>query len=344
MAMISVVVPVYNSELYLEKCISSILGQTYTNLELILVDDGSVDSSPTICDRWSEKDGRVRVLHKKNGGISNAVFDGVMISKGEYIGFVDSDDWIQENYYQTLYENLLECQADCVGCGHTDFSKDEQTTFCGDYKTVVLSAEEIEEKILRPFWEECINLNRDWSVSRWDKLFRADKLKACIYQTTHDLSIGEDTEMNLLYLPLCERVVFLKGYCGYMYRQRPDSISLNYSPILLEHTCYFERALQNVAASQKRSYTAQKKRKHCLLCGVLWRIVESEMTMFEKIQECEKVYTIMETPAEIGDYFGNVHPVLRLGFKIMGQGYVKLGASFVHFSLKAIWWIKGKEQ
>ena len=101
---ISVIVPVYKAEQYLERCVKSILEQTYQNFELILVDDGSPDGSPILCDKWAEKDSRVHVIHKKNGGASSARNAGLKIAKGNWIAFADSDDWLNEIALKTLYD------------------------------------------------------------------------------------------------------------------------------------------------------------------------------------------------------------------------------------------------
>lgn len=98
--MISIIVPVYNVEKYLERCIESIVNQTYKDIEIILVDDGSPDNCPVICDRYAEKDNRIKVIHKQNGGLINARKSGLEIAQGDYIGFVDSDDWIEPEMYE----------------------------------------------------------------------------------------------------------------------------------------------------------------------------------------------------------------------------------------------------
>lgn len=115
--LISVIVPVYKVESYLDKCISSIVGQTYQNLEIILVDDGSPDSCPAICDSWAKKDSRIQVIHKENGGLSDARNAGMTIATGELMGFVDSDDYLSPNMYQLLYERMLEDDSDIAACG-----------------------------------------------------------------------------------------------------------------------------------------------------------------------------------------------------------------------------------
>ena len=105
--LISVVVPVYKVEKYLDECVQSIVNQTHRNLEIILVDDGSPDRCPQLCDEWAEKDSRIRVIHQKNGGLSAARNAGLDVAKGDYIGFVDSDDYIAPDMYEQLLIPLL---------------------------------------------------------------------------------------------------------------------------------------------------------------------------------------------------------------------------------------------
>ena len=115
---ISVIVPIYNTEKYLARCIESILCQTYTNLEIILVDDGSTDKSGDICDFYARKDNRVKVVHKENGGAAAARNFALNMVTGQYIGFVDSDDYTDIEMYQKLYEKAKQENADIVVCGY----------------------------------------------------------------------------------------------------------------------------------------------------------------------------------------------------------------------------------
>ena len=104
--LISVIIPVYNSEQYLDECVGSVVKQTYANLEIILVDDGSTDGSPQMCDAWAKKDSRIKVVHKENGGASFARNAGLDIANGDFVGFLDSDDYIAEDMYERLFEAL----------------------------------------------------------------------------------------------------------------------------------------------------------------------------------------------------------------------------------------------
>ena len=115
--LISIIIPVYNVEKYLNDCIESVVNQTYSNLEIILVDDGSPDNSPKICDDWSLKDSRIKVIHKSNGGLSDARNAGLDICSGEYIAFIDSDDYIDEDYIKLMYDFAKDNSLELVQCG-----------------------------------------------------------------------------------------------------------------------------------------------------------------------------------------------------------------------------------
>ena len=115
--LISIIIPIYKVEEYLDECISSVINQTYTKLEIILVDDGSPDSCPKMCDDWAKKDSRIRVIHKTNGGLSDARNAGIEVATGEYIAFVDSDDYIKPDMIAKLYAALCKEEADISACG-----------------------------------------------------------------------------------------------------------------------------------------------------------------------------------------------------------------------------------
>ena len=147
MELISIIIPIYNTEKFLDKCIESVVNQTYKKLEIILVDDGSTDNSGNMCDEWAERDARIKVFHKPNGGLMNAWKYGVLHSAGRYIGFIDSDDWVDENMYQRLLDVALENDSHLVVCGLSFNFKGEKTPCkmsigCGHY-----AYKDIQEKI-----------------------------------------------------------------------------------------------------------------------------------------------------------------------------------------------------
>lgn len=144
--MISIIVPVYNVERYLSRCIDSILSQTYSDFELLLINDGSSDSSGIICDRYARQDERIRVFHKENAGVVSARNLGLDKAVGEWVTFVDSDDWIDQNMYQTLYNEAISAQSDFVLCDfYLYYSPDNKTL----YKAV--STKGLKEDIIRNY-------------------------------------------------------------------------------------------------------------------------------------------------------------------------------------------------
>ena len=152
-AKVSIIVTVYKVEPYLDKCVSSIVNQTYTNLEIILVDDGSPDNCSAKCDVWAKKDSRIRVIHKPNGGLSDARNAGMAIATGELMTFVDSDDWIAPDMYEHLYQRLTEDDSDIAVCGVQMVWEDETTprllTCAGD---CILSHEEAMRALIEESW------------------------------------------------------------------------------------------------------------------------------------------------------------------------------------------------
>lgn len=158
--LISIIIPVYNVAPFLSQCIQSVLDQTYTHLEVIIVDDGSTDESPAICDKFAKLDTRIKVIHKKNGGQSDARNAGLDIASGDLIGFVDSDDWIENDMYETLYNLLSKYQADISACAHyieygtkikAAFESKEIITF--NHKDAMMAL--IKDKIIRNYvWEK----------------------------------------------------------------------------------------------------------------------------------------------------------------------------------------------
>ena len=163
--LVSIIVPVYNVQKYINKCIESMLRQTYTNIEIVLVDDGSTDNSGMICDKYALDDDRIVVIHKENGGQSDARNAGIDKSTGEYICFVDGDDCIEENMIELLYENLVNRNADISICNyHSRYERDGSKSKEITVKDVVWSRVD--------FWNNYYNENQYYCVVLWNKMFR----------------------------------------------------------------------------------------------------------------------------------------------------------------------------
>lgn len=169
MDLISVIVPVYKVEKYLDKCVQSIVNQTYRNLEIILVDDGSPDHCGAMCDAWAVKDSRIKVIHKENGGLSDARNAGMAATTGDWIAFVDSDDWIRADMYEVLVSTARETDAEIAACEYQMVYPDQkfiETTYTGDI-TVLKSQDAMQSLIHNSLVKQVV----------WNKLYAVHLVK-----------------------------------------------------------------------------------------------------------------------------------------------------------------------
>ena len=209
--LISVIVPVYNSEKYLEKCIKSICNQTYKELEIILVDDGSTDSSPVICDNLAMIDDRIKVIHKSNGGSTSARNAGLNVSRGEYIGFVDSDDWIEPKMYETLLDVCLENNAQ-IAVGNYCIERGEITEYVNlCIPQGIYSHSDSEKTIVNNLFYAADGRSKGISPALWDKLFLRDLLFDYQFKVDERTKYAEDDICVYSCLLDAERVVFLES-------------------------------------------------------------------------------------------------------------------------------------
>ncbi len=185
---ISVIVPVYHCEKTIERCVDSIINQTYKNLEIILVDDGSADSSGAICDRYAQKDSRIRVLHKPNGGASSARNCGLEISSGDFIGFVDADDYIDTIMYEELIKAAMKQNAAAAVCGYRQIYQNERKEIAYRKKEEIITGQQLLSDI---FQKKCMGV-------MWNKIFSRD----LFFKNGNSLRFRED-------IHLCEDVLLL---------------------------------------------------------------------------------------------------------------------------------------
>ena len=212
--LISVIVPIYNVERYLKQCIDSIIVQTYSNLEIILVDDGSLDACPQICDDYAKKDKRIRVLHKKNGGLSDARNAGLEIASGQYVGFVDSDDYIGPTMYEKLVQGCLSYDTQIATCGRIDV--DDNGNLISERfalpATIIFDSKQVIYGLIT--WNK-------FDVASWDKLYKRElfsdiKFPVGVY--------SEDLSVIPVVVRKCDKIVHV-GESLYYYRQRKGSIT-----------------------------------------------------------------------------------------------------------------------
>lgn len=196
---ISVIIPIYKVENFLEKCVESIRNQTYKNLEIILVDDGSPDNCPKMCDDYAEKDERIKVVHRENGGLAEARNSGLEVATGDFVVFMDSDDFIDPDTYEMLYKMITENNADMAMCGLvretiegeiTDSRKSDDTVQVWDGNEFL-----------------CKLLSMQWGLGyAWNKLYTAESIKGHKYLKTD--GCAEDINFNYRYGKGISKVVF----------------------------------------------------------------------------------------------------------------------------------------
>lgn len=226
--LLSVIIPVYNVEQYLSRCVDSILAQTYQKLEVILVDDGAQDASGHICDEYAAKDSRVRVIHKKNGGLSSARNAGIDAAKGEYLAFVDSDDWIEPDAYEHMLSLMENYDAKLVCAGRYDVNgaTGEKTVGLCPAKEERITAEEMAGRIF--LWDGC-------DSSACDKLYHRSLFAVFRYP---EGKVCEDVPTTYRIVLQAEHVVMCNKPI-YNYYHRPNSISTD--TVISEKTFHFSQ-------------------------------------------------------------------------------------------------------
>lgn len=220
---LSVIIPVYNAEQYLQECLDSILNQTLSDYEVILVDDGSTDSSPAICDRYAALHDNVLVLHQTNQGQSSAREAGFSISRGTYIAFADSDDRVDSHMYGDLCRLARTHHADIIHCDFTAVMPDREKVCAVPYKPGLYHKQMLQEQVYPNMIYSGTFFSFHVAPNIWNKLFRRELLARHLFQVPHDIRNGEDFPVTFACMLDAESVYFTdKPY--YYYISRPDSM------------------------------------------------------------------------------------------------------------------------
>lgn len=280
MDLISVIVPVYKVEKYLDCCVQSIVDQTYTNLEIILVDDGSPDNCPAMCDAWAMRDNRIRVIHKKNGGLSDARNAGMAVATGVYIAFVDSDDWVDSRYISAMYQSIGDTDAGIAAC---------DIRFVTEGEAVPPTSEWDGYRVCAP--EEAI---ADILVGQGFRAVACNKLYHRRYLAGEKYPVGkhhEDEFFTYRILAKAEKLVFVKLPL-YNYLQRSGSIM---HTITMKRLDALDAYLERLAFLKPRFPELYRRDKitFCVSCAAFYRqglgMKDPERTTFlEKIRTSRK--------------------------------------------------------
>ena len=272
--LISIIVPVYNTGALLPRCIQSIQAQTYRNLEILLIDDGSRDDSGAICDAFAAEDSRIRVIHKENGGQSSARNLALDLAKGEYITCVDSDDWLEdETAYEKMMELMLQYQVKLVCGGRYDIDGDTGQRSLGlcPAKTEVMTAEQMLKKLF--VWDGC-------DSAPWDKLYHRsvfDKLRFPEGKTSEDVAI-------VYKLVEAAGTVVMTDLPYYNYYHRPNSTT---TASVSQRTFYMEEFGREIYADVSKRYPSLEKEVHYFL---IYTIIYSVQTVALSSPEDQKKF------------------------------------------------------
>jgi glycosyltransferase involved in cell wall biosynthesis len=333
---ISLIIPVYNVEKYVRKCLETAVCQTYRNYEIILVDDGSTDCSYQICDEYSRKNGHILLLHKENGGLASAWQCGVEASSGEYIAFLDSDDWVDPDYIKNLASGI-ELGADIVCCNkvleygsHSIVQKER--TASGYYSRDIL---------LKQVFPQMLNdgtyLGRRITPHRCGKLFKSSLIKNNIKYCDNKISFGEDLNIVLPCLADCKALLILEDEKGlYHYRQNRSSIARSYKPNMYEQISRLYLCLSR-ACTEKSGFDFGKQLDADFFC-LFFEYVKNETKCaaskaetikcvtenYQKMQNCISYDTGKCVKLKLSDrlLFFSLNNNIRLGIFIWFALYV----------------------
>lgn len=249
MAKVSIVIPVYNVAAYIEKCMESVMNQTMKDLEIIIVNDGTKDNSMELCQRFIQNDNRIVVINKENGGLMSAWMAGVRAATSEYVGFVDSDDWVDLDYFEKLYEQICQHEADVV-VGQFLYEYSEPYAMKRQNSAVYSGKGEIFRLMDHYFmgfsYDEPLI-----SYCRWDKLYKRDLILRNMHLFNTKVSMGEDVNTNAAVLPDCEKIVVLTDMPKYHYRINQQSIMNTYKENTIFGIVELYEALVKIAQEKK---------------------------------------------------------------------------------------------
>jgi len=254
-SLVSIIVPVYNSEKYLDKCITSILTQTYKNIELILINDGSSDNSGYLCDAYANMDHRIKVMHVKNSGVSSARNSGIEVATGKFIEFVDSDDYIEQNMVETLV-NEINVNVDIVICGYKRLYKDSNGIIVAKNSKLYNEVAITKNKFLHGIG----NLFVDFYINYlWNKLYVRDIIKKYNIKFDNSINWGEDLMFNLEYLGYCKNITIMDKPLYNYINYNNDSLTSKFNSELFNNQQTMYKAMREFLDSNNEYFGQNKE-------------------------------------------------------------------------------------
>ncbi|MEF2901576.1 MAG: glycosyltransferase [Terrisporobacter sp.] len=287
--LISIIVPVYNVEKYLARCIDSILNQSLKNIEIILVDDGSTDSSPSICDEYSSKYENITAIHKKNERVSAARNDGIKLAKGKYIGFVDSDDWIEFNMFESMYKVAEDTKSDIVMCDFKKVGIQNQYKVSQPIREGYYDRNMIEKELF-----PCIimfeNIEFPPTISNWTILFRRKFLVDNNIYYDEDIHYCEDSIFGSKAMYNANSFYYMKGSYFYNYFYNPSSTTTTFNMKKWDSYVTINNRLKEYFKNDEFDFSRQIKINMLYFTlNFLKEIKGTNLSDKEKEIECKKI-------------------------------------------------------
>lgn len=265
---ISVIIPVYQAESYLKECVDSVLAQTQPQMELILVDDGSKDKSGVLCDQYAGEYPFIKVIHKENAGLTAAWKTGIRAARGEWVGFVDSDDWIEADMYQTMYKRAVLEDADIVCCGIWHVFEEKDHKPWKDemlFPKEVYTREEMRREVYPVFLNDGSFMGRGLQPNRVSKLLKRELVLRNMELCDDRVTVGEDYQFSLAMFLEAEKVVILKNYFPYYYRVNKASMTGQYDIGYLDQIKLMREELLRISDT-KGAYDFSQQIENDFLC------------------------------------------------------------------------------
>jgi glycosyltransferase involved in cell wall biosynthesis len=306
---VSIIIPVYNVEKFLRRCIDSILNQTLKEIEVVLIDDGSPDHCGEICDEYAVADARVKVIHQKNIGTMAACRAGISVAMGKFIGFVDSDDWIEADMYGKMYHNIAENNADIVSCGviyNGERKKNKQ--FLIDKKTI-FETEAIQRYIVPNLLNYWLYENGIYGPYRVNKLFKAQLVKENLTYCDDRLRISEDMNLVLACTLDAEKIVFL-DQCYYHYEWNANSASVSYTKNYFENNRILYDAFRRMAKEKNKNINQEIDLYYnAMLIAAIRNYAKAPFSISDKCKNLEKYCE--DNPAKDVFHYKNYKKILK---------------------------------
>lgn len=266
---VSIVIPVYNMEKYLDRCMKSVLAQTLSSIEIILVDDGSKDNSPALCDEYATKyPGKVFVVHKKNGGLTSAWKAGSKVARGKYVGYVDSDDYINPDMFEKMYQRITQENADIACCGLHHLYEEgnhEEWDDQMEFPMEVFSPSELQLAMFPVLINDGSFMGRHLHPNRVTKLVRTSLVQKNLDLCDDAVSIGEDFQFSLCMFLDARRVVVLKDFFPYNYYMNNSSMTMRYDEKYMDKIKIMKENLLRISKT-KNSFDFETQIWNDFLC------------------------------------------------------------------------------